>query len=140
MIFLTIKTIHIISVIAWMAALFYLPRLFVYHAKHNNEKYLDSVFKIMESKLLGVIANPALVIVWLSGISLIYYLEIQTWLIIKMIFVFLMTLFHLFLFFALKKFENNLNNYSERFYRIINEVPTLLLVIIIILVVFQPEI
>ena len=140
MIFLTIKTIHIISVIAWMAALFYLPRLFVYHAKHNNEKYLDSVFKIMESKLLGVIANPALVVVWLSGISLIYYLEIQTWLIIKMIFVFLMTLFHLFLFFALKKFENNLNNYSERFYRIINEVPTLLLVIIIILVVFQPEI
>lgn len=140
MIFLTIKTIHIISVIAWMAALFYLPRLFVYHAKHNNEKYLDSVFKIMESKLLGVIANPALVIVWLSGISLIYYLEIQTWLIIKMIFVFLMTLFHLFLFFALKKFENNLNNYSERFYRIINEVPTLLLVIIIVLVVFQPEI
>ena len=140
MIFLTIKTIHIISVIAWMAALFYLPRLFVYHAKHNNEKYLDSVFKIMESKLLGVIANPALVIVWLSGISLIYYLGIQPWLIIKMIFVFLMTLFHLFLFFALKKFENNLNNYSERFYRIINEVPTLLLVIIIILVVFQPEI
>ena len=123
-----------------MAALFYLPRLFVYHAKHNNEKYLDSVFKIMESKLLGVIANPALVIVWLSGISLIYYLGIQPWLIIKMIFVFLMTLFHLFLFFALKKFENNLNNYSERFYRIINEVPTLLLVIIIILVVFQPEI
>ena len=101
MIFLTIKTIHIISVIAWMAALFYLPRLFVYHAKHNNEKYLDSVFKIMESKLLGVIANPALIIVWLSGISLIYYLEIQPWLIIKMIFVFLMTLFHLFLFFAL---------------------------------------
>ncbi|MBV12672.1 MAG: TIGR00701 family protein [Flavobacteriaceae bacterium] len=140
MIFLTIKTIHIISVIAWMAALFYLPRLFVYHAKHNNEKYLDSVFKIMESKLLGVIANPALIIVWLSGISLIYYLEIQPWLIIKMIFVFLMTLFHLFLFFALKKFENNLNNYSERFYRIINEVPTLLLVIIIVLVVFQPEI
>jgi putative membrane protein len=123
-----------------MAALFYLPRLFVYHAKHNNEKYLDSVFKIMESKLLGVIANPALIIVWLSGISLIYYLEIQPWLIIKMIFVFLMTLFHLFLFFALKKFENNLNNYSERFYRIINEVPTLLLVIIIVLVVFQPEI
>ena len=140
MIFLIIKTIHIISVIAWMAALFYLPRLFVYHAKHNNEKYLDSVFKIMESKLLGVIANPALVIVWLSGISLIYYLGIQPWLIIKMIFVFLMTLFHLFLFFALKKFENNLNNYSERFYRIINEVPTLLLVIIIALVVFQPEI
>ncbi|MFL2754010.1 MAG: CopD family protein [Gammaproteobacteria bacterium] len=140
MIFLIIKTIHIISVIAWMAALFYLPRLFVYHAKHNNEKYLDSVFKIMESKLLGVIANPALVIVWLSGISLIYYLGIQPWLIIKMIFVFLMTLFHLFLFFALKKFENNLNNYSERFYRIINEVPTLLLVIIIVLVVFQPEI
>jgi putative membrane protein len=123
-----------------MAALFYLPRLFVYHAKHNNEKYLDSVFKIMESKLLGVIANPALIIVWLSGISLIYYLEIQPWLIIKMIFVFLMTLFHLFLFFALKKFQNNLNNYSERFYRIINEVPTLLLVIIIVLVVFQPEI
>ena len=138
MIFLTIKTIHIVSVIAWMAALFYLPRLFVYHAKHNNESYLSSVFKVMESKLYGVIATPAMIIVWISGLALIYYLGIQKWLILKFFFVFLMTLFHFFLFFSLKKFEEDLNQYSERFFRIINEIPTILLLIIISLVVFQP--
>ena len=105
MIFLTIKTIHIVSVIAWMAALFYLPRLFVYHAKHNNESYISSVFKVMESKLYGVIATPAMIIVWISGLALIYYLGIQKWLILKSFFVILMTLFHFFLFFSLKKFE-----------------------------------
>ena len=77
MIFLTIKTIHIVSVIAWMAALFYLPRLFVYHAKHNNESYINSVFKVMESKLYGVIATPSMIIVWISGLALIYYLGVE---------------------------------------------------------------
>ena len=66
-----------------MAALFYLPRLFVYHAKHNNESYISSVFKVMESKLYGVIATPSMIIVWVSGLALIYYLGIQKWLILK---------------------------------------------------------
>ena len=93
----------------------------------------------MESKLYGVIATPAMIIVWISGLALIYYLGIQKWLILKFFFVILMTLFHFFLFFSLKKFEQDLNQYSERFFRIINEIPTILLLIIVSLVVFQPS-
>ena len=83
MIYLTIKTIHIVAVIAWMAALFYLPRLFVYHAKHNEEELISSVFKVMESRLYSVIATPAMVAVWLTGIYLVYVQGNQFWIILK---------------------------------------------------------
>ncbi len=139
MIYLSFKVIHIVAVIAWMAALFYLPRLFVYHAKHNDEKLLSSVFKVMESRLYGVIANPAMIVVWLSGIYLVYVQGNQFWLNLKIFFVFLMTLYHFFLFYALKRFKDDLNDYSERFFRIINEVPTVLVIIIVGLVVFKPN-
>ena len=139
MIYLSFKVIHIVAVIAWMAALFYLPRLFVYHAKHNDEKLLSSVFKVMESRLYGVIANPAMIVVWLSGIYLVYVQGNQFWLNLKIFFVFLMTLYHFFLFYALKRFRDDLNDYSERFFRIVNEVPTVLVIIIVGLVVFKPN-
>ena len=122
-----------------MAALFYLPRLFVYHAKHNDEKLLSSVFKVMESRLYGVIANPAMIVVWLSGIYLVYVQGNQFWLNLKIFFVFLMTFYHFFLFYALKRFKDDLNDYSERFFRIVNEVPTVLVIIIVGLVVFKPN-
>ena len=139
MIYLSFKVIHIVAVIAWMAALFYLPRLFVYHAKHNDEKLLSSVFKVMESRLYGVIANPAMIVVWLSGIYLVYVQGNQFWLNLKIFFVFLMTIYHFFLFYALKRFKDDLNDYSERFFRIVNEVPTVLVIIIVGLVVFKPN-
>ena len=139
MIYLSFKVIHIVAVIAGMAALFYLPRLFVYHAKHNDEKLLSSVFKVMESRLYGVIANPAMIVVWLSGIYLVYVQGNQFWLNLKIFFVFLMTLYHFFLFYALKRFKDDLNDYSERFFRIVNEVPTVLVIIIVGLVVFKPN-
>jgi len=139
LIYLTLKVVHIVAVIAWMAALFYLPRLFVYHAKHNDEKLLSSVFKVMESRLYGVIANPAMVVVWLSGIYLVYVQGNQFWLNLKIFFVFLMTLYHFFLFYSLKRFKDDLNDFSERFFRIINEVPTVLVIIIVGLVVFKPN-
>ena len=122
-----------------MAALFYLPRLFVYHAKHNEEELISSVFKVMESRLYSVIATPAMVAVWLTGVYLVYVQGNQFWLNLKIFFVFLMTLYHFFLFFSIKKFEDDLNNFSERFFRIINEVPTLLVIIIVGLVVFKPN-
>ena len=122
-----------------MAALFYLPRLFVYHAKHNDEKLLSSVFKVMESRLYGVIANPAMIVVWLSGIYLVYVQGNQFWLNLKIFFVFLMTLYQIFLFYALKRFKDDLNDYSERLFRIVNEVPTVLVIIIVGLVVFKPN-
>ena len=106
---------------------------------NKEEELISSVFKVMESRLYSVIATPAMVAVWLTGIYLVYVQGNQFWLNLKIFFVFLMTLYHFFLFFSLKKFEDDLNNFSERFFRIINEVPTLLVIIIVGLVVFKPS-
>jgi|TARA_B110000881_G_scaffold216781_1_gene232994 putative membrane protein len=137
-VFLALKVVHIISVITWMAALFYLPRLFVYHSTKEAGSDASETFKTMESKLLSVIANPSLVLVWISGLILFSYKGLEIWLILKMFFVLGMTLFHFYLRLVQKNFQADKNVKSERFYRIINEVPTVLLVIIVCLVVFQP--
>ena len=132
--------IHIISVIAWMAGLLYLPRLFVYHSedkvKINQET--SSTFKIMEEKLYRIIMNPAIALVWITGLTLFYFNGYQLWLIIKFLFVFLMTLFHIFLGQCLRNFAKDNNHYSSKFFRIINEVPALIMIIIVFLVVFKP--
>jgi putative membrane protein len=138
-VFLALKVVHIISVITWMAALFYLPRLFVYHSTKEAGSDASETFKTMESKLLSVIANPSLVLVWISGLILFSYKGLEIWLILKMFFVLGMTLFHFYLRLIQKNFQADKNVKSERFYRIINEVPTVLLVIIVCLVVFQPR-
>jgi|TARA_B110000914_G_scaffold107693_1_gene94388 putative membrane protein len=138
-VFLALKVVHIISVITWMAALFYLPRLFVYHSTKEAGSDASETFKTMESKLLSVIANPSLVLVWISGLILFSYKGLEIWLILKMFFVLGMTLFHFYLRLVQKNFQADKNVKSERFYRIINEVPTVLLVIIVCLVVFQPR-
>jgi putative membrane protein len=138
-VFLALKVVHIISVITWMAALFYLPRLFVYHSAKEAGSDASETFKTMESKLLSVIANPSLVLVWISGLILFSYKGLEIWLILKMFFVLGMTLFHFYLRLVQKNFQADKNVKSERFYRIINEVPTVLLVIIVCLVVFQPR-
>ena len=137
--YLIFKTIHIISVITWMAALFYLPRLFVYHSTKETGSDSSETFKVMESKLLKIIANPSLVLVWISGLVLLSYKGLEVWLILKMFLVMGMTLFHFYLNFLRKGFENDANIKSEKFFRVINELPTILLLIIVILVVFQPR-
>ena len=137
--YLIFKTIHIISVITWMAALFYLPRLFVYHSTKETGSDSSETFKVMESKLLKIIANPSLVLVWISGLVLLSYKGLEVWLILKMFLVMGMTLFHFYLNFLRKGFENDANMKSEKFFRVINELPTILLLIIVILVVFQPR-
>ena len=137
--YLIFKTIHIISVITWMAALFYLPRLFVYHSTKEAGSDSSETFKVMESKLLKIIANPSLVLVWISGLVLLSYKGLEVWLILKMFLVMGMTLFHFYLNFLRKGFENDANIKSEKFFRVINELPTILLLIIVILVVFQPR-
>ena len=136
--YLIFKTIHIISVITWMAALFYLPRLFVYHSTKEIGSDSSETFKVMESKLLKIIGNPSLVFVWISGLVLLSYKGLEIWLVLKMLLVMVMTLFHLYLNFLRKGFENDANMKSEKFFRVINELPTILLLIIIVLVVFQP--
>ena len=137
--YLIFKTIHIISVITWMAALFYLPRLFVYHSTKEAGSDSSETFKVMESKLLNIIANPSLILVWISGLVLLSYKGLEVWLVLKMFLVMGMTLFHFYLNFLRKGFENDANMKSEKFFRVINELPTILLLIIVILVVFQPR-
>jgi putative membrane protein len=122
-----------------MAALFYLPRLFVYHSTKEIGSDSSETFKIMESKLLKIIGNPSLVFVWISGLVLLSYKGLEIWLVLKMFLVMGMTLFHLYLNFLRKGFENDANMKSEKFFRVINELPTILLLIIVVLVVFQPR-
>ena len=121
-----------------MAALFYLPRLFVYHSTKEIGSDSSETFKVMEAKLLKIIANPSLIFVWISGLVLLGYKGLEIWLIIKMFLVMAMTLFHFYLNFLKIGFENDTNQKTEKFFRIINEIPTILLLVIVVLVVFQP--
>ena len=140
-IYLLFKSLHLIAVISWMAGLLYLPRIFVYHAETNSDEVSDT-FKIMERKLFVYIMNPAMILSWLFGFILIHSIGLESfkelWLIIKMILVFLLTFYHFFLFSCLKKFSIGKNDLSPKFFRIINEVPTLLLIAIIFIVIFKP--
>ena len=121
-----------------MAALFYLPRLFVYHSTKEIGSDSSETFKVMEAKLLKIIANPSLIFVWISGLVLLGYKGLEIWLILKMFLVMAMTLFHFYLNFLRIGFENDINQKTEKFFRIINEIPTILLLVIVVLVVFQP--
>jgi len=140
--YLLFKSLHLIAVISWMSGLLYLPRLFVYHAetKRNIEK--KETFQLMEKRLFFYIMNPAMILSWLFGILLIYVIGMENliylWLQLKLILVLLLTIYHFFLFYCLKNFSQNNNKYSPKFYRILNEVPTLLLIVIIFVVVFKP--
>lgn len=138
-IYLIIKSLHIISVIAWMAGMFYLPRLFVYHTKAIKGGELDETLKIMERKLLRIIINPAMILSFIFGFWLIYYIGFSGgWLHAKLFLVILLSAFHGFLSRWRKDFEKGENKKSEKFYRIINEVPTLLVIGIVFLVVLKP--
>ncbi|HIA35454.1 MAG TPA: protoporphyrinogen oxidase HemJ [Flavobacteriales bacterium] len=136
--FLWIKAIHIISVIAWMAGLLYLPRLFVYHSDKEIEQNTSNTFKVMERKLYRFIMNPSVALVWITGLILFYYSGIETWLLVKIALVILMTFFHIFLGQRLRDFSADANKYPSRFFRIINEVPTIIMIIIVFLAVLQP--
>ena len=136
--FLWIKAIHIISVIAWMAGLLYLPRLFVYHSDKEIKQNTSNTFKVMERKLYRFIMNPSVALVWITGLILFYYSGIETWLLVKIALVILMTFFHIFLGQRLRDFTADANKYSSRFFRIINEVPTIIMIIIVFLAVLQP--
>ena len=138
MIFNILKTIHIFSVIAWMAGLLYLPRIFMYHADKEIKKDTSETFKVMERKLFNIIMTPAFILTWLSGLSMIHYLGIDTWLILKIFFVVLLTGYHFLCRKWLKDFANDSNARKSNFFRITNEIPAIFLIVIIILVVFKP--
>jgi len=121
-----------------MAGLLYLPRLFVYHSENISKNDLSLTFKVMEYRLYRFIMNPAMMVVWLSGFILSYDNGFDLWLTIKFLLVFLMTIFHIFMKKCLNDFENDKSEYSSKFFRIINEIPTVLMIFIIILVVIKP--
>ena len=143
--YLLFKSIHLIAVISWMAGLLYLPRIFVYHSEavqNNRSEDLMETFKVMERMLLVYIMNPAMIVSWIFGILLIHTIGMDNfgslWLQLKLVFVIILTIYHFFLFQCLKKFAENNNSHTPKFYRIINEIPTVLLIGIILIVVFKP--
>tara|TARA_Y100000310_G_scaffold51299_1_gene47293 strand:- start:643 stop:1032 length:390 start_codon:yes stop_codon:yes gene_type:complete len=128
-----------------MVGLLYLPRIFVYHSEavqNNKSEDLMSTFKIMEKRLFIYIMNPAMITSWIFGVLLIHTIGMDNfgsiWLQLKLVFVIILTIYHFFLFQCLRKFAENINTYSPKFYRIINEIPTVLLIGIILVVVFKP--
>ena len=134
----TLKVLHIISFVSWFAGLFYLPRLFVYHVENNTNREMNEVFQKMEYKLLRIIMNPAMILTWIFGLALIHYVGFAWWLALKLVLVSILTAFHMYLAKIRKNLENNYRDYTSKYFRIINEVPTILLVLIVILVVVKP--
>ena len=138
--YLFIKALHIISFTAWMAGMFYLPRIFVYHSEKNLDINTHKKFLIMENKLIKIIMTPAMLATWLFGSALILINNaIEFWVLLKILFVILMSGCHGFFIRCYKDFYNEKNKYNDKFFRIINEVPTLLLIVIIFLAVFKPS-
>jgi len=139
--YLLFKSLHLIAVISWMAGLLYLPRIFVYHSENNNE-IVTTVFKTMERKLFYYIMTPAMILSWLFGLVLIHEIGFQQlanlWLQLKLIFVLLLTAYHFYLGSVLNKFKTDQNKKSSKYYRYINEIPTLLLILIVFIVIFKP--
>jgi len=140
--YLLFKSLHLISVISWMAGLLYLPRIFIYHVENLKDKNTSSIFKTMERKLYFYIMTPAMILTWLFGLILISSLGIEVlsaiWIKLKLVLVILLTLYHFYLHKLLGDLKLDKNTKSSKFFRIINEVPTILLILIVFIVVFKP--
>ena len=140
--YLIFKSLHLIAVISWMAGLLYLPRIFVYHVENLKDKNSSLVFKSMERKLYFYIMTPAMILAWLFGLILISSLGFEvlsmTWIKLKLLLVVLLTVYHFYLSKLLDDFNLDQNTKSSKFFRIINEVPTVLLILIVFIVIFKP--
>ena len=140
--YLLFKSLHLISVISWMAGLLYLPRIFVYHSEASHQSQKD-IFKVMEKKLYNYIMMPAMLLSWVFGILLIHSLGFSSffelWMQIKIISVIILTYYHYTLGNYLKDFVANNNQKSSKFFRIYNEIPTIILIVVIFVVIFKPQ-
>ena len=140
--YLLFKSLHLIAVISWMAGLLYLPRIFVYHSQYKDKQLVSDVFKVMEKKLFFYIMTPAMTLSWIFGLLLIHEIGFgqlgQKWMVLKLIFVVILTLYHFYLGRILGQFKLDNNRHSHKYYRYINEIPTLLLILIIFIVIFKP--
>ncbi len=141
--YLIFKSLHIIAVICWMVGLFYLPRLFVYHTEVQPGSEAYEKFNVMEHKLLKIIMNPSMIATWFFGIGLVVMLGheigMTLWMKVKLISVLILSGYHGYLAKCRKSFLSNSNVKSAKFFRILNEVPSVLLVLIVFMVVFQPK-
>ena len=139
--YLLFKSLHLIAVISWMAGLLYLPRIFVYHSESNNESQ-KTVFKTMERKLYNYIMMPAMLLSWLFGILLVHSLSFsifsELWMQIKIIAVVILTYYHFTLGKYLNDFAINNNQKTSKFFRVYNEIPTVILIVVIFVVIFKP--
>ena len=140
--YLLFKSLHLIAVISWMAGLLYLPRIFVYHVENINDQNSINIFKIMGRKLYFFIMMPAMLLSWFFGLILIFILGFDIlsmmWVQVKLIFVVLLSFYHFYLGHFLSKLKSGQNTRTSRFFRIINEVPTILLILIVFIVIFKP--
>ena len=140
--YLFFKSLHLIAVISWMAGLLYLPRIFVYHVENKEKKETTDVFEIMEKRLFFYIMRPAMIVSWILGLILIYLngIEIfsQLWMQIKIVLVILLSVYNDYLGKCLESLKNKTNTRSPKFFRIINEIPTVMLIFIVFLVIFKP--
>ena len=141
-VYLLFKSLHLISVISWMAGLLYLPRIFVYHSQNNTQSIISDVFKVMEKKLFFYIMTPAMILSWLFGLLLIHEIGFQqlgqTWMILKLVFVVILTIYHFYLGSCIKSLKNGNNTKSSKFFRIANEIPTILLILVVFLAILKP--
>ena len=141
-IYLLFKTLHLIAIVSWMAGLLYLPRIFVYHVENIEKKESIEIFKVMEKKLYFYIMYPAMVLSWIFGLILISIIGFSSlsflWLKLKLLFVVLLTIYHFYLGKCLNKLKEDTNNTTPKFFRIINELPTILLILIVFIVIFKP--
>ena len=140
--YLLLKSLHLVAAISWMVGLLYLPRIFVYHVENLENQNTSSIFKTMEKKLYFYIMMPAMVLTWTLGLILIFNLGFEVfftfWIKLKLLFVILLTSYHFYLAKLLNDFKLGQNTKSSKFFRIINEVPTILLILIVFIVIFKP--
>ncbi len=140
--YLLFKSLHLIAVISWMAGLLYLPRIFVYHTENQNKNETTDIFKTMERKLFYYIMFPAMALSWIFGLILISIIGFSSvsflWMQIKILLVTILTFYHFYLGICLNDLKNNIFKRSSRFFRIINEIPTILLIITVFIVIFKP--
>ncbi|MDC0987819.1 protoporphyrinogen oxidase HemJ [Candidatus Pelagibacter sp.] len=140
--YLLFKSLHLIAVVSWMAGLLYLPRIFVYHVENKEKKEATDIFEVMEKRLFFYIMRPAMIFTWIFGLILIYLngIEIfyQLWMQIKLVLVILLSGYNDYLGRCLVSLKNNSNSKSSKFFRIINEIPTVMLIFIVFLAIFKP--
>ncbi len=140
--YLSLKALHLIAVISWMAGLLYLPRIFVYHVENKENEEIINIFQVMEKRLYFYIMRPAMILTWIFGIILIYLngVEIfsQLWLQIKLVLVILLSIYHEYLGKCFYSLKNGTNMRSAKYFRVINEIPTIILILVVFIVIFKP--